>query len=259
MNKPSFSLITFLYNEIDLAESQLRRWAKDLTVLGVDFEIIAVDDGSSDGTAAVIKRLSKEIPQLKARFHDTNRGIGWAIHTARPMVTKDYVFMNDIDSHFDVTDLAAIIPLLATYDVVVAFRHDMSYRSKTLFSWLKSIVNYTVIKILFFSPVKDFQFVQFYPREFFCEGMELESASSFIPPECLLKAQSLGLRLGQVKVHYHSQYGRMRPGKCANFNSIAAGIKDIIRFWFRWNFCGARRKAATFYLAKWGKRRPWRE
>jgi glycosyltransferase involved in cell wall biosynthesis len=244
---PSFSLITFAYNEEDFLESQLKRWANDFRALGLDFEIILVDDGSTDGTAEIIKRIKKEFPELVTTRHDRNRGVGEAVRTAITHLHKDYVFWNDIDGHFDVVDLAKVLPLLQHHDVVVAFKHDCSSDIKSYTRWLKSRVNYFLIKSLFISGIKDFQFVQFFPSVFLTKRIKLQSRSSFIPAECIFKAQACGLSVAQIELFYHSHYSKLRPGKCHDLRTIARSIKDIFLFWISWFFLLGRFRAKRRY------------
>ena len=256
--KPSFSLIVCAYNEGDILEGQIRQWVYGLQKFTDDFEIILVDDGSTDLSGEIADRLASEFCCLKVIHHNENLGVGHAAQTARQNVIKDYVFWNDVDGHFDINDLGQIIPFLENYDIVAAFKHNM-INTKTPFCWLKSRVNYYLIKILFMSPIKDFQFVQFFPREFFCDGIFLKSHSSFIPAECLIKARCTGLTIKQVQIKYHSHHSKLRPSKCSNFKIIMQSIKDIFSFWLYWVFLGGAREAKEYWINKFGDELPWRK
>lgn len=258
VKKKSFSLITFAYNEEAIIESQIRRWVVQLKKFADDFEIILVNDGSTDKTGAMADRLAEEFPELRVFHHEKNMGGGHAARTARRYVTKDYVFWNDMDGHFDLDDLEKVIPLLEENDVVVAYKQKI-LRTKSWFNLLKSRVNYYLIKALFLSPIKDFQFVQFFPRRFFLDGIVLESYSSFIPAECVIKARAVGLRIAQLELHYHSHIAKVRPSKSNTFKNIALSITNIFSFWFRWYFLGGRKRALSYWYNKFVDGRPWRE
>jgi glycosyltransferase involved in cell wall biosynthesis len=251
----SVSLITFAYNEEILLETQIRKWLRQMTDSRLDFEIILVDDGSTDGTAKIATALALEYEQLRVIHHETNRGVGYAARTARQYVTKEYVFWNDIDEHFSLEDLKTILLLLDKWDLVVGVKKHL--RGKATFNWIKSRLNYYVIKWLFLSRIRDFQFVQFYPREFFCEGIDLESYSSFIPAECILKAEAIGLSVLQVPLDYHAQYNHVRPPKCSDLGTIMTSVKNILTFWCRWFFLGGRHQAKEYWQERFGSERPW--
>jgi len=195
--------------------------------------------------------------RIKVVTHERKRGTGYAVRSAREHVTKDYVFWNDIDGHFNLDDLSVVIPLLADYDMVVAFKHNVLSTKLTSIHFLKSRVNYYLIKLLFNSKIKDFQFVQFIPREFFCRGMILESYSSFVPPECIIKAQALGLSIAQIKLVYQYRF-RDRKTKSNTFKTIIMSITNILTFWFRWYFLNGRRDAINYFNNHLSGKHTWR-
>lgn len=255
----SISLITFAYNEEILIEGQIRKWMGKLGDRFDDFEVILVNDGSTDKTGAIADTLQKEFPALKVIHHPENRGVGHAARTGRVHVTKDYVFWNDIDEHFSLDDLDRIIPLLGRHDIVVGYKDDHLVKGAFTFNWIKSRVNYYLIKTLFMSPINDFQFVQFYPAKFFRDCIELESYSSFIPAECLIKAKSIGLSIAQVPLFYHTRYNDARPTKCSNISTIMTSVKNIFSFWLGWYFGGARSRAHGYWKDKTNGGCPWRK
>lgn len=256
--KPSFSLITFAYNEEEILEMQIKKWVHEVHKFTDDFEIIVINDGSTDSSGKIADKLAEKCSKIRVFHHPENLGVGYAAQTARQYITKDYVFWNDVDGHFNLDDLGVIIPFLESYDIVVGFKHNTS-NTKTPFPWIKSRVNYHLIKSLFLSSIKDFQFVQFFPRDFICNGINLESYSSFIPAECLLKALCIGLKIKQVQINYHSHHSRARPSKCSNFKAISTSIRNIFSFWFHWVFLGGKRKAKEYWANKFGDELPWRK
>ncbi|HOC92652.1 MAG TPA: glycosyltransferase family 2 protein [bacterium] len=255
----SFSMVTFAYNEEALLENQIRIWARLLEKFADDYEIILVNDGSSDRTGEIADSLALQYPKLKVIHHERNLGIGYAVREGLSHVAKDIVFWNDIDAHFNLEDLEKVIPLLKDpeVDIVAAFKHDM-LRTKSPLSWFKSRVNYYLIKSLFFSlildfsPILDFQFVQFYPRKFFTEGIHLESYSSFIPAECLIKARKIGLNIRQIQLRYHTRFDPNHPRSGFSMRTILTSVRNIMEFWLRWKFLGGRRRAVARWKSAFG-------
>lgn len=251
---PSFSLITFAFNEEDVLEKQIRTWVEIFRKYVSDFEIVLVNDCSTDRTGGIADALALEIPQLTVIHHTRNKGVGEAIRTARAHVTKDIVFWNDIEGHFDLDDLPKILPFIQdrSIDIVSCFKHD-TLRSKELLSMLKSRVNYYLLRIIFFSNIRDFQFVQFYPRRYFQECIHLEGTASFIPPECLIKAESFGLTIRQVQLLYVSHPDR--ASKSMNFKTLVKSVFSIFKFWGQWYFRGGRQRAQAYWEASGGLER----
>jgi len=252
-------MITFVFNEEAILEQQLREWVKQFQTFSNNFEIVLVNDGSTDKSREILDRLDEEFSQLVVIHHETNQGIGYAIRTARQNLSKDYVFWNDIDAHFSLEDMEKVIPYLKDYDIVVGVKHDTVYTKKGNIHWLKSRVNFHLIKTLFLSPIQDFQFVQFFPVKFFKEGMELESYSSFIPAECLVKARSLGFSIMQIQLFYTTGEIDGRVSKSNNVKTVLTSIKNIFSFWLSWSLLGGRRRARNYWHDKFGNTLPWQK
>ena len=77
-----------------------------------DFEILVVNDGSQDGSAAVLDSLARELPCLKVITHPANRGYGGALRSGFSNATKELVFYTDGDGQYDVGELPLLLMLL---------------------------------------------------------------------------------------------------------------------------------------------------
>ena len=110
------SIIMPCYNEaqrVGRTLDALEQLRVRLAALLVQIEIIAVDDGSRDGTADVLDQRAKSMPGLKVVRHGVNRGKGAAIRTGRDHVTGQFVVFQDADMELDPADIPRLIaPLL---------------------------------------------------------------------------------------------------------------------------------------------------
>src|SRR4051812_41477808 len=77
-----------------------------------DYEVLVIDDGSSDGTAALIDELSQQDAHVRPVHHAANRGYGGALQSGFEHATKEFVFYTDGDGQYDVRELAQLIPLM---------------------------------------------------------------------------------------------------------------------------------------------------
>lgn len=254
----SLSLITFAYNEEDGLERQIAQWTQELDRFVADWEIVLVNDASTDRTRQVADALSAKDPRIRVVHKEQNGGVGRAIGTARAHVSKNWVFWNDIDGHFDLKDLEKVLPYLRDPDVdlLVCFKHDNMGGKSSSFHWFKSRANYYLLRLLFVSGIRDFQFVQFYPRQYFCQGIELEAYSSFVPPECVLKAQALELNIRQIQLRYVSHPARASK---TTLQAIIISVFNIFTFWWRWRFGGGRKRTLAHYQNVFGGGKPWRK
>ena len=100
-------------------------------------EIIAVNDGSTDGTAALLSRLQPCYPQLKVVHHTKNMGKGAALRTGIAAASGDILLFQDADLEYDPADYAQLLrPLLAgKADVVYGSRFVTTAERRVLYFW----------------------------------------------------------------------------------------------------------------------------
>lgn len=119
--KPTLSIIVPVYNEEKTVLPLLAK-VHSVKLMGLRKQIIVVDDGSSDGTPRLLKKV--KYPEVAVLQHAKNRGKGAAIRTAIPHTTGDYVVIQDADLEYDPSDYEKLlVPLLdGSCDVVYGSR-----------------------------------------------------------------------------------------------------------------------------------------
>ncbi len=115
-----FSVLIPAYNEIDAIESTLRQLDKILADSGSTYEMVVVDDGSTDGTSAVVRRL--EIPNLVKRFHPENLGYGAAVKTGILASRFDILVITDADRTYPNECIPRLVAEMDGCDMVVGAR-----------------------------------------------------------------------------------------------------------------------------------------
>ncbi len=225
----SLSMVVPAYNEEELIEEFLRKSARDLSAVSDDWEIVLVNDGSTDRTSELAHRMKKEIPQLVIIDLDENVGNGANVEVGYRRATKDVVFNNTVDAFFNTEDLQWIIPYLSRYDSISGYRTDLS--ANNWYQKLLTVVNLNLLRLLFPLKLKAYQTVQFHRRELF-EQIEIEGRSSFVSPELLLKAHWLGYSIGEVPVVFHPRTKGTAKG--GGIKHVVRSVRDIFKFWFKW-------------------------
>src|SRR5207245_5201796 len=123
-----------------------------LAVLGCPYEILIVDDGSRDGTAAVARAAGQGRPHVRVLCHAANRGYGAALRTGFEAARFDRVSFTDADCQFDLFELEYMLPLTRHYHVTTGYRIERQEGSRRrFFSWGYN----TLVKLLIGSPVHD--------------------------------------------------------------------------------------------------------
>jgi glycosyltransferase involved in cell wall biosynthesis len=225
----SLTMVAPAFNEEELIVEFVEKSAADLGRVAQDWEIILVNDGSTDRTSEIAHSLTGRFPQLRIIDLKQNVGNGANVDIGFQHATKDIVFNNTVDAFFDTRDLTWILPHLDQYDCISGCRTDLT--ANTPYQKLLTICNRGLIRLLFPLKLKAYQTVQFHPRQFF-EQIRIEGRSSFVSPELLIKAHHLGYRIGEVDVVFHP---RMKgTAKGGGIKHVLRSMKDIVRFWFKW-------------------------
>jgi glycosyltransferase involved in cell wall biosynthesis len=125
VSRPALSLVLPAYNE----DANIARAVRDAAAAGQslvgDHEVVVVDDGSRDRTAAVLEELARELgPRLVVVRHARNRGYGAALRSGFATTRGELVFYTDSDNQFDLRELGGFLPLMSECDAVLGYRID---------------------------------------------------------------------------------------------------------------------------------------
>jgi hypothetical protein len=234
----SLSMLGWALNEEENIAEYVDRAAAFLSALTDDYELVVIDDGSTDGTWAIVCGLARTRPWLKPFQNERNRGSGYNTKRALSLATKDYVFWQTVDWSYDIRYLAQALPRLAQVDVLQGVRTDalttggmIDRRSDNAYKGLVSLVNYRLIRTLFQLPIADYQNVTVYPRRLI-QSVTLESESSFTNAECLLKTWWRGTSFLEVPVPFVKRERGVSKG--TRPRAILAAIADILHWWIIW-------------------------
>jgi len=229
MKKYSLSLWAWALDEEDLVEEFVKKSVQDLERVTNDYEIILVDDGSTDRTWELMQKMSAQVPQLKIVRHPKNLRPGRCMHTCLALTTKEIVFWNTVDSFFDTSNLEEWLTELDSCDMIQGIRTDL--RANTPYRKLTHLVNYWMIRILFQINLREFQNVKFC-RADFLKKVGLESASTFTNPECSIKAYWAGKKIKEKSMVF--QFRKAGRAKGANPFGILESFRDIWLYWVKW-------------------------
>jgi putative flippase GtrA len=120
----SLSVVLPAYNEEQVIASTVSDVLSVLSRWRMDFEVLVVNDGSTDRTGAIVATLAVAYPQVHLITHATNQGYGAALVNGFAAVTKELTFFMDADGQFDIRDLQQFFPYIDEYDAVIGYRID---------------------------------------------------------------------------------------------------------------------------------------
>jgi glycosyltransferase involved in cell wall biosynthesis len=196
-----------MWNEEDYIERAIRfgtRACDDLVASGdiADYEIIIIDDKSTDRTPEIADALAAADPHIRVIHHDRNRKLGGSMKTGFAAATGDLVLYTDADLPFDMAELPRAVRLLREYevDIIAAYRFDRTGEGS-----LRAVYTFVyngLIKALFGVKVRDINFAFKLCRRRIFEHVELKSEGSFIDAELIIRSTRLGYEIMQMGVDY---------------------------------------------------------
>jgi glycosyltransferase involved in cell wall biosynthesis len=202
-----FSFVFPMWNEEAIIERTVAaaREAGDRLVAEGEvagYEIVVVDDASSDATGAIADRLAGELPNLVVVHHAANRKLGGSLQTGFATARGDYVLYTDADLPFDLLDAVKAMRLLRVYeaDLVSAYRFDRTGEGprRAVYSYAYN----TLVRVLYGVRLRDVNFAFKLMRRAVLDKVELRSEGSFIDVELLSKAEAAGFHTIQFGVDY---------------------------------------------------------
>jgi len=226
---PAAGLSVFFpaYNDSGTIASMVIRAVKAASELTPDFEVIVVNDGSSDGTAEIADELARTYPQVRVVHHATNRGYGGALQTGFRSAAKELIFYTDGDAQYDPAELAALWDRMGE-DVDLVNGYKIS-RSDPLHRIVIGRVYHHIVSVLFGLTVRDVDCDFRLMRRRIFERINLEKTSGVICLEMMKKITDGGFRIVEVPVHhYHRAFGK---SQFFNFRRIAKTAVDVLRLW----------------------------
>ncbi|MFM8268518.1 MAG: glycosyltransferase family 2 protein [Ilumatobacteraceae bacterium] len=168
----------------------------------LDYELIIVDDASTDRTPELADGLAASNPRIRVVHHPENRKLGGSMKTGFATATGDVILYSDADLPFDMAEAARAVRLLRYYeaDVVSAYRFDRTGEgsSRAIYTFFYNVL----IRRLFGVRIRDINFAFKLCRARIFEHVELKSEGSFIDAELIIRASRLGFHIVQFGVDY---------------------------------------------------------
>jgi acetyltransferase-like isoleucine patch superfamily enzyme len=220
----AWSVAVMCYNERETLEPMVERTLATLVRNGEPFEVLIIDDGSTDGSDDVARRLAAAHPQVRLHRHPVNEGIGQVLRDGYQLTRGAAVAVLPADLQFAPEDLpAAMDSLRAGADVVCvrrASRKDPGLRK------VISAIDEVLVGLLFGVRMRDLHWVKLYRRSVL-DKITIESHTPMVDTELLVRSHRSGFRLVEVSLPHHPRTAGRSTG--ASPSLVAKTFVELLK------------------------------
>ena len=226
MDEISFVIPT--YNEAENIDSVIKACKSVAELISKRYEIIVVDDGSTDRTREIVEHNAAENPNILFVYHEKNRGIAYATRDGLATAQFKHIFYTDGDGQFDMGEVHKLLPYCGDYDFVIGYRVN---RSDPIHRRINAFLYNQFILWLFHLPVRDVNCAFKLMKKKSLSSLAVRSNSAFYLAELLIRAVQLGMTIHEVPVrHYPRRFGRPSG---SNIGVITRALRDLLLFFFK--------------------------
>ncbi len=222
------SVIVPVFNERNTVVEIVRRMRA--VELPVDREIVIIDDGSDDGTRAVLAQLGDST--VRVVLHPQNQGKGSAIRTGLDHVTGDLVIVQDADLEYDPDDwpklLAPVLKGRAT--VVYGSRFTGERRNMLFLHWVGNRFLSLVTNVLYNTTLSDMETCYKLFDRRVLDGIELRAVRFEVEPELTAKILRRGIRIYEVPISYSGR--EVNEGKKITWRDGLVALWTLVKYRF---------------------------
>lgn len=225
---PELSIFFPFWNE----EKNVRQVVEDAIPVAKEvaeeWEILIVDDGSSDRTLEIGKEVARENRNVRVITHSPNRGYGAALREGLTNAKYKYIVFTDGDRQFDFSEVKRLIEKIRGMDIVIGYRKQRQDDfSRHVLMWMLKVWDYIFFRFYF----KDIDCgFKMFKKEAVDAIMPLRSEGAMITTEILAKAKQKNLKIAQVEVnHYPRKFGNQSG---ANIAVVVRAVLESFILWF---------------------------
>jgi glycosyltransferase involved in cell wall biosynthesis len=217
------SVFLLAHNEADNIERVVEGFQAELPKLTDDYEIIVVNDGSSDQTGQIAERIAATDSHVRVVHHSRNQGYGAAVISGIKAASKAYVLLSDGDGQFDPADCALLAAKVGNYDVVVGRR---TRRADPMIRRINGKAWSILMRLLFGLRITDVDCgFKLFRREVLA-NLELESNGAMITTELMAKLAGRDARITEVAVHHLPRLAGEQSGN--SLRVIMHAFKELV-------------------------------
>jgi glycosyltransferase involved in cell wall biosynthesis len=225
----SISIVLPAYNEEAVIGATLKEVLNVMREWGEDFEVIVVNDGSTDRTGVIVAAIMEVEPRVRLVTHEHNVGYGAALVSGFAAATKELTFFMDADGQFDIRDLQTFFLFIDRYDAVIGYRIDRQD------SWMRKLNAWgwkLLIGLVLDVHVRDVDCAFKLLHTDFLHQHSLQTRGAMINAELLYTLQQAGGTYKELSVHHLPRQAGRATG--AKLSVILRAFRELFAYSHKW-------------------------
>jgi glycosyltransferase involved in cell wall biosynthesis len=224
MSLSSLSIVLPCFNEEENVGEAVANALAAARTCSERYEVVVVDDGSTDATVNVLSDLIASDGHVRAIVHERNRGYGEALRSGIRAAQMDWVLLADSDLQFDLRDLEDFMPLTGSADAIWGWR---ILRQDTLLRRFSASAWNRLMRALFALPVRDVDCGFKLIRASILRRFELQTTGAMISTELAVQCSAQGARFAEVGIRHHPRTAGEETG--GDPRVIARAFSELAR------------------------------
>lgn len=230
MFNKSITVVIPVYNEEDCIQEVIENTFSALERNFNDFEILVINDGSTDKTREIAESVASRQKSIKIINLAKNGGFGNAVKHGFNLARKDLLIYVPSDNQFDVSEIASLVPAIDYSDIVLAYRDNRL--QDTVYRRILSRGFKLLIHIIFDIEFCDVNWIHLYKREIF-DKIKISSNGVFFCGEIVVKAKRAGYKFSEIKTSFYKR--KAGATKNFKFKVVLQTFIDMLRVKFNLN------------------------
>ena len=223
--EPLLSVVIPAFNEAESIEGTVKSALSALDAQPASYEVLLVDDGSGDGTLALLRAMEGRHAAVRVMVHPKNRGLGAALRTGFENSRGEFLTWIPGDGQFDLREVLTGLPLLREHDVVVALRDGVRRSWRIMITWCFHIVTW----ILFRFDASDMCGIYLIRRSAW-EGIHPKADNIFYNLEVPMLCVKQGKRLGRIRIKLLPRL--LGVSKVSNARTMSRNLLEMAKICF---------------------------
>ncbi|MCX6200569.1 MAG: glycosyltransferase family 2 protein [Bacteroidetes bacterium] len=222
-------MVTPIYNEEEIVVQATQQNLDALNQLQCNYEIIVVNDGSTDKSRGLLEKHFAHFEKIKIIHHSKNEGFGRAVMSGIEHASKDYVLCIPSDNPLNTSILNKFSSVTKEADVIVGYRYGR--KGYTPMMRLNALVFHILVSTLFQIQLRDFNWIHMYSRKIFAERkVKVQSTGIFMLAETLIRAKKEGCTFQEIFVKQTARTTGVATA--SKISTMLKTMKELLVFYF---------------------------